>query len=209
MSAIHARLWTLAEDKQLRALRSSGLTWPEIGKRMDRSDDSVSKRFRRIAASEHDDRAPSKWTDEEDRIAGSMLAAGYSLDQIAAVIGRSERGVYARLRSRGRLVPDVRPPAKPRCDETDREMSAAAVDKNLVEACRLHLADLVREHGPGSGRAAHWGSFGDFDHDGSVRMPQGHQADSFRPSNLTALFCGDPLPGRSALDQRRAMEAGR
>lgn len=209
MTAITARLWTEAEDRQLVDMRATGLTWTQVGERMGRSASAVGGRYARITAPGWSARGQTHWTPEDDRIAVEMNRIGASKAEIGARVGRTVLAVASRLSLIGatRRTPwNDRLQALP---DSEIALIDGEADSERAEACWLHLLDLRREHGAQSRSAGRGGANPRPSHDGSARMAGGRQAGFFGAGNVTAFLCGDPAPGRSALDQRRAGEAGR
>lgn len=119
----------------------------------------------------------NKWTEEDIATLDRMLAQGYCNAEIAPKVGRSKYAVQTYRRDRAR---------------TDEDK--AAKRRRANELARL------RNDKPKTGRLA----FGEriIDRPTPDILRERDRRLALPPRDLTAAFCGDPLPGYSALERR-------
>lgn len=110
----YGRCWSPHEDEQLRKLLRTGMTLDAVALALVRSPEAVRQRARKLtlvvlqAATAHRRRAGERWTAHED----DLLHANVAADPIvlAAVLGRSDGAVRARMRSLALVAPRQRSP---------------------------------------------------------------------------------------------------
>lgn len=131
-----------------------------------------------------------KWTPEEDAVLRETLRSGGTLEDVAEKLGRSWDSVEGRCRILGMSRTGEICPQRAnayRLREERREQAKARALKNKRER---NLGGFWQAAGMGrNGQQPHPVVTPD-------RYPLPH-------TNLTAAFCGDPPPGRSALDRMR------
>jgi hypothetical protein len=116
-----------------------------------------------------------KWTPEHDTVAREMSAADASIEDIASRLGRTKKSVSGRLRW-FRLSPARR------AFENSRRRGG---DKPLAQINQRRVAQVPADFVPDS------------------VLLERDQRNALMPRSITAFIFGDPIPGRSALDQRQ------
>ena len=202
------RDWTAEDDRQVMDGYLAGATAEEIARRIGRTRAAVSSRASYIGAA-----ALVRWSAEERALLRELHDDNVPVAEIAAQVGRSESMVVAGIawlaRHRERLAGNrARGPwlasedAKILAMRADGESVAAIADevRRTVSSVRARLITLQDR-----ARAEEF-----YAQDRAMKFSTAYFLSSdIRPASLTAALLGDPLPGRSALDQRRAEEAGR
>lgn len=118
------------------------------------------------------------WSAEEWQRAQELKASGSDYDQIAELLGRSRKAVKAKFQHMHRTP---------------------AQQEHRIEYQR-RKRDRKREYQKSGRQAAGL--------DNARELPAGeifierNERLALQPRDLTAAFCGDPLPGYSALDKR-------
>lgn len=108
--------WSASEDSALKAYLEKGLTYIEIGKRLNRSSCAVRKRIYDLYLPKPKREKARQWTKEETEIAIEMRSKAYSYKSIAERIGRSEEAVRGKL-DRVKNPSYVRPERRNKLDE--------------------------------------------------------------------------------------------
>lgn len=127
---------------------------------------------------------PGTWSDVQDDALRSMMAEGLSLAAIAEKLGKTRQAIsnrinYCCIRSDGST------------DAAERERRHIA-RREQIRQWRARNPGRAQGNRPRARLA---------EPSPSAAEPDLPPADT---RDLTALLCGDPLPGRSALDRRRA-----
>jgi hypothetical protein len=116
-----------------------------------------------------------KWTPEHDAIALEMSAADASIEDIATRLGRTKKSVSGHLRW-------LRLPPERQALESSRRRGG---DKPLPQFNQRRVAQVPADFVPVS------------------VLQERDQRNALMPRSITAFIFGDPIPGRSALDQRQ------
>jgi len=162
------------------------------------------------------ERAPQQpWTDDDKATLVRMHGQGLDMVDIAAFLGRSKgtcHTMLSRIR-RGRVVGKTT--TRTRRDWTDADIAEMNRLREVEHATWSEIdTRLGRPAGSSCGRY-HGARHSNVPPGGMVLRPEVIAALLDRDARkklehptLTAAFFGDPLPGRSALDERRLKEAG-
>lgn len=133
-----------------------------------------------------------KWTPEEDAVLRETLRSGGTLEDVAEKLGRSWDSVEGRCRILGMSRTGEICPQRAnayRLREERREQAKARALKNKRER---NLGGFWQAAGLEGRRGTHSGP--------PVVTPDRYPLPH---ATLTAALCGDPPPGRSALDRMR------
>lgn len=92
--------WTAAEDKTLIELRSQGLAWKDISRRLGRSVDACGNRYERKVPKElrkltHN--TGVRWAPDEEARLRELMRAGLKPGEIASAMGRHVRSISNKI----------------------------------------------------------------------------------------------------------------
>lgn len=100
----HNNSWTSDEDNQLKGMLNAYLyTYPEIARRLNRSEGAVKRRIHDLALKQRPVRLNNhiKYTEEETNLIVELYEKGYCLEDIADRINKSALGVRGKLERLG------------------------------------------------------------------------------------------------------------
>lgn len=92
--------WTSAEDaKLIRLVKMQKYTFPELSKKLRRTEGAIRKRLSDLGVKEHPVKLDNhtKWTDEEYLELGEMIKAGLPCEEIAEKLNKSTKAVKGRV----------------------------------------------------------------------------------------------------------------
>lgn len=92
----YRRRWSAAEEKEAIRLYTKGVTYEEIGKRLDRTSYGVQNKLIRLG---YKNRINLAWRNEEINILKKLIEEGYSDYQISEEIGRPRGSVYTKRKT--------------------------------------------------------------------------------------------------------------
>jgi hypothetical protein len=145
----------------------------------------------------HDPDPPQTWTAAEDDTLRRMKAEGAETKLIATAMDRTERSVAGRWAYLN-LTPSQR------AQRNAREASRKASER---EARKAEAREYLRKHQKTTHLAARCGKVESESRIVPEQVFAERNARQMAPRSLTAVLCGDPAPGWSALDRKQGAMA--
>lgn len=139
------------------------------------------------------------WTDDDIQRVMQMKARGMTTDAIAEAMGKTPKGIYQMLYRRRRG--DARKRSLFAWTEADiaelkRLHALGYTTRGIADAMGRTLAAVATKKGKVIGpKVAPYSA-------PTATIREWRKVQNLQHSSITAMLCGDPLPGRSALDRR-------